>query len=357
MAKDVLYPLRRLHGRLHEHKLYIKERNGLKAEYRRKIKAMKKAGNPFVFLVMTPEHGNLGDHAIALAETTWLNQLGISYIEITGKQLETLNRYDLLGIMNRYPILMQGGGYLGTLWYGSEVILRAILEKNPKSQIVFLPNTIYYEDSDWGREELQKSTDLYNSHPRLSIYAREKTSYDFMKPIYKDVRLVPDVVLSLTPEVPVKTRHGCLLCLRGDREKTRTEEQEIMIRQQVSELFGEAVSDTDMVTAPVSVEQRETALQEKFEQFAGAELVVTDRLHGMIFCAITGTPCIVVNSKSPKVRGCYEWIRDLSYIRFAEDISSIAEEYGKISKTEHRYDNSHLKHYYEELVQDIQQML
>ena len=357
MAKDILYPLRRLHGRLHEHKLYTEERNRIKTEYRRKIKTMKKAGKPFVFLIMTPEHGNLGDHAIALAETTLLKRAGISYIEITGKQLYDLRARNLLGIMNGYPILITGGGNLGTLWLNVEYIQRNIISKNPRSSILFLPNTVFYEDSDWGKEECQESIDLYNKHKHLTIYAREKTSYDFMKPIYKDVRLVPDVVLSMIPEVSAKTRQGCLLCLRGDCEKTRTEEQEILIRQQVAELFGDAVSDTDMVTAPVSVDQRETALQEKFEQFAGVELVVTDRLHGMIFCAITGTPCIVVNSKSPKVRGCYEWVKDLDYIRFADDVSSVAEEYKKIPKTEHKYNNSHLKHYYEELLQDIQQIL
>ena len=35
----------------------------------------------------------------------------------------------------------------------------------------------------------------------------------------------------------------------------------------------------------------------------------------------------------------------------------LEEEYGKIPKAEHKYDNSHLKHYYEELVQDIQKIL
>ena len=88
-------------------------------------------------------------------------------------------------------------------------------------------------------------------------------------------------------------------------------------------------------------------------EFAGAKLVITDRLHGMVFCAITGTPCIVVDSKSPKVRGCYEWIKNLDYIRFVDDTAQISEEFQKIPKQEHRYDNSHLMKYYEELAQDI----
>ena len=40
-----------------------------------------------VFLVFTPEHANLGDHAIAYAETKMFNRLGIHFFEITGHQL------------------------------------------------------------------------------------------------------------------------------------------------------------------------------------------------------------------------------------------------------------------------------
>ena len=89
------------------------------------------------------------------------------------------------------------------------------------------------------------------------------------------------------------------------------------------------------------------------EQFAHAELVITDRLHGMIFCAITGTPCIVINSKSPKVAGCYEWIKNLDYIRFAENAASIKDEYNKIPKGENIYDHSKLDPYFDELRNDL----
>ena len=53
----------------------------------------------------------------------------------------------------------------------------------------------------------------------------------------------------------------------------------------------------------VSVEKREEELKRKFNEFKSAKLVVTDRLHGMVFAAITGTNCIVINSKSPKNEG------------------------------------------------------
>lgn len=38
---------------------------------------------------------------------------------------------------------------------------------------------------------------------------------------------------------------------------------------------------------------RKEALSDLFDQFRSLQLIVTDRLHGMIFAAITSTPCIV----------------------------------------------------------------
>lgn len=350
MGKDLLYPLRRLHGLLIEEKLRRAEKARFKA-----ILAEKKQANPKVaYLVLTPEHTNLGDHAIASEETKLLQSLGIDYIEITGQQLETMQRKKQLGVMNKTPILINGGGNLGTLWFDVEQLMRDIVKANPKSPIFILPNTIFYEDSDYGRKELKNSKKLYNSHKRLTFYAREEASLAVMKNAYKNVKLVPDMVLRRNECVDRLTRSGCLICLRNDLEKTVSSEESAVISEQLQQLFGDHVAVTDThAKQNVPVEQREAALTKKFDEFRSAELVVTDRLHGMIFCAITGTPCIVINSKSPKVRGCYAWIKHLDYIRFVDDVGQIAAEYQKIPADRHHYDHSHLKSYFDILSSDI----
>lgn len=354
MQKDILYPLRRLHGIFHEECLRQKKKREFRKSYQKAFQV-----NPrTVLLLMTPEHGNLGDHAIAMAIFKFLNDIGISWIEVTDRQLQVMQRENLLGAMNGFPILICGGGNMGTLWMNVENLMREVVHCNPKSSITILPNTAYYEESDWGKLELEKAKQIYNHHRKLRIYARERSSLEFMNRVFQDIELAPDMVLSMPQQGTEQVRQGCLLCLRADKEKTRTPEQEQLIRQQAQQLFGENVTDTDMVIpGSISTQQRESALQEKFREFSGAELVITDRLHGMIFCAITGTPCIVINSKSPKVRGCYEWIKHLEYIRFADDLSTIAEEYRNMPQAIHTYDNSHLVHYYEELANDILSIL
>ena len=350
MNKDILYPLRRLHGILHEQRLWIQEHFALKKELKRKFLQQPDA----IFLIFTPTHTNMGDHAIAWAETQMLQKAGIPYIELTGSEIFKMQSHHFLHMMNGRPIIFNGGGYLGTLWFNVEIATRKIIENNPNSPIAILPNTIYYEDSDWGREELEKSVRIYNAHPNLTIFAREKVSYEKMKTLYKNVYLMPDMVLSLDEYKEDAKRKGCMICLRRVCEKTRTEEQEVQILDQVRELFGEAVRFSDMcIDHNVPPESRRMALDDKFEEFRSAELVVTDRLHAMIFSAITGTPCIVVDSKSPKVRGCYEWIRHLDHIKFADSMSQIAEIYRSMCLAV-KFDNSGLEKDYQELVELIQ---
>lgn len=306
-----------------------------------------------VFLLMTPEHGNLGDHALAYAETRMLKQLGIPYFEITSRQVDRLSRLKLLRILNGYPILLNGGGYLGTLWPEVEQWTRDVIRSNSDSPIMILPNTIYYPDTPEGHAEAEKSAEIYNGHPNLRLYARERTSYEKMRSLYKKVTLMPDMVLSLDGMQGESNRSGCILSLRQDCEKTRTVEDELCLRSVVKTVFGDNVMNLDMVKdAEVLPENREKALQEQFDSFRSAQLVITDRLHGMIFSALTETPCIVIDSKSPKVRGCYEWIRNLGYIRFADSPEQIPELYRTMPQ-QRNYSNEHLRHYYEILKTEI----
>lgn len=305
------------------------------------------------FLIMTPEHGNIGDHAIAKAEIELLNKYNIPFVEITGKRIHLIEEYGLLSFMNKSTILVNGGGYLGTLWYNEEFVLRRVIQENPDSKIVLFPNTIFYEDSEWGQKELEKSKLIYNNHDNISMYAREYYSYELMKKIYKNVCIVPDIVLSLSNIRYNLKRKGCLLCLRNDREKTMSLQKEQFIVEIAHQMFDNNVNTTDMCTVyDVLPQNRNDEVDKKMRELASAELVITDRLHAMIFCAITGTPCIVVNSKSPKVKGCYEWIKDLDYIKFADEINTIERLYKEIPKENHEY-NMKINQLYKPLIEEL----
>ena len=206
---DFLFPLRKLHGNIYDYFFYKKERKPLLDHFK---KEFKKNINT-VFLFMSPNYGNIGDHAIAYAEILFLEELGFNVIEITCDEVFDLIRFNLFKYINGHNIIITGGGFLGTLWFGSEKIVREIIKRTPKSKIVLMPNTIFYESSDWGIKEKIESTVLYNKHKHLYLYAREKESYHLMKSLFKNVELCPDMALFLNASKS-NTRKGCLVRIR-----------------------------------------------------------------------------------------------------------------------------------------------
>ena len=151
------------------------------------------------------------------------------------------------------------------------------------------------------------------------MFCRDRNSYEFAKAKFgclQDIYLVPDIVLSYKPKVKVERGSTGLLCFRHDLEKTSSDTsldsiKDFLNKRGVSYEFTDTIAEQRI--DPVD---REAALQEIFERFSRASFVVTDRLHGMILAAITGTPCLAMDNVSHKVSGGYEWLKSLGYISF-----------------------------------------
>ena len=353
MNRDILYPLRRLHGLLVEGPAWLKQKRSL----RRQLKKKMEENSRTVLLVMTPDHRNIGDHAIAWSIREFLKKQDIAVVEICTKEIVWLSNTGLLSILNGYPILINGGGNIGTLWPNAEKTMEDIVRYNPRSPIFIMPNSAFFEDSDQGAAALQQAKKIFGSHRHLTIYAREKLSYDLLKEHFLGVKLVPDMVLSLNWDRPEQPRKGCILCLRSDRERTRSQETDEKLRRQAETVFGEEVTQLDMLSERryIPPSQHENCTRAQMERFSRAELVITDRLHAMIFCAVTATPCLVVNSRSPKVRGCYQWLSHLEYIYFMED-EDLQQAWNRVSAGNLHYDNGPLLPEYERLRQDLEEL-
>lgn len=300
---------------------YVKNKFKYWIKFAIPITIYKRKHKNFVFLIYTPAHCNLGDHAIALAEQEILKQMNIEYYQITGESLQLLAAYGFLSLLNGTPILVNGGGNIGNLWMSIEMMNRRIVQANPDSTICFLPNSMCYSEDDVGKKELDITKKIFNAHNNLFIYAREEISYHSMCENFRNVRFSPDLVLSLQNCYDrAVSREGCIICLRNDIEMTMTDDQRKQVFQEAELLFaGKVYESSTLSDVPISPSQRENAVKEKLSEFGSAELVITDRLHGMIFCAITGTKCIVLNSRSPKMLGCYKTIENLRYIQFADN--------------------------------------
>ena len=307
-----------------------------------------------VFLIFTPEHANLGDHAIAYAEQKIFNELGIKYFEITGRKLYLLDAYNYLKTLDNTMVFVNGGGNLGNLWPDIEQMNRRLIALLQKSTICFLPNSICYDKDKM--MTISESKEIYNSHKKLYLYAREELSYMEMSNTYNNVKLIPDMVLSLVEESDF-TRDGCLVCLRNDVEKLISDDDTNKLLDHINNMFDNVEYVNTVLNYNVSIDNRKCELSNIFKKFQKAELVITDRLHGMIFCAITGTKCIVINGRSPKIKGCYKWIDKLGYISMLTDINDIENIYNNLSNYPNNYDISILSGYYNELKSDIYSLI
>ena len=291
-------------------------------------------------LLQTPLHGNIGDHAIAEAEREILTTMGISFCDYPwteGKE-ELLARFTPRWKL----ILVTGGGYLGQLWSNEEQRFRNTLLAFRKNRILVFPQTVYFDlKSEDGKKCFQESKKIYESHPNLTILAREKQTFQLLKSYMPSVKtdLVPDMVMSLKWKKMDILREGALICIRNDKEKTLTEKDYFKLTAYIGEAYSKVIVTDTVVAGKIDLHHREKAVYDKLIEFASAKIVITDRLHGMIFAAITETPCIVVNSLSPKIEGCYEWLRNMGFILFAESIDDIPKLINKLQSVETEYDS------------------
>lgn len=341
--------LRTLHGKLHEKKIYYKEKFELSRELG--ISQHKK-----VYLIGTPTHTNLGDNAIALAQRELLKNAGILSKHI--KEI-TLNEYREHArlcrnlISKKSLITLHGGGNMGDTWLDEEIFRRRVITDFSENPMVIFPQTIHYSETEKGIFERKQSVPYYDNHSKLTLYAREQQSYETMKQLYPNtkVEIAPDIVLSTNKQfwnISEKERKGALLCLRSDNERQITDSQQDEIEKIVTKK-GYAYQKIDMYAdTPVTKENRFELVRAKMCQFAEAELVITDRLHGMIFSAITETPCIVLSNHNHKVRGTFEWIKHLPYMKYVDNVNDIESIIHKLQALENcEFNNKDLLKYYE----------
>lgn len=358
MSKDILYPLRRLHGS-------ISEKISQHRDNQRFYKSVLVAEEKKVLLIGTPTHTNIGDSAIVLAEYAFLEKCGVAktdVVEITFEEFCKLN-YSVRKILKKCSLICwHGGGNMGTIWPREEILRQKGLRKLPRSCPTFIfPQTIFYDDSQAGQREKKRSIAVYDKRSELTIAAREEISFKTMREIYPNTKIIvsPDIVLSLTTDVfcgKNAQREGILLCLRADKERALgLDDRETL--ENYARKTGERWEYTDMrAECSITPENRLVIIRKKMLEFATSKLVITDRLHGMVFAALTGTPCVVLANNNHKVTGTYQWIRHLPYVRFADSIEQVESWIPELlDMGGQTFDNRPLIPYYEELARVVRQ--
>lgn len=305
-----------------------------------------------IFIIGTPEYGNLGDQAIAFAEIQFLNKYFKDYdiIEVTENVYKHNVGHIKRLIKNNDIIILQGGGNMGNVYLEQEKIRLSVITNFSKQKIIIFPQTIHIEQLN-NKIKKYKGAVQYAKNKNLIIVAREISSYNMMKSIFKNkVVLIPDIVMSLKAQNAHTKREGCILCLRDDREKDLEVDCLYEIKKICAKL-EEDISFTDTyIHAEINKSERKKVLDSIWKKFSSSKLIITDRLHGMIFAALTETPCVVLGNYNHKNKNSYKWLSNLEYIVFCENINSLQSNIEHVMKIKNCiYDNTKLEKYFNDL--------
>lgn len=292
-------------------------------DYFKDKKVDKNKSQAYIFLAA--DYGNLGDVAITYAQKEFIvNNTDYEVIEIPiSRSIEGFH-FVLRNIKPGDLMTTVGGGNMGDMYDKIEFIRQMVIKLFPNNKIISFPQTIEFSDTEKGRKHLKKAQSIYNRHSDFHMIGRERTSFNIMREKFPNINVIttPDIVLSLNQAEPLRERKGVIICMRKDQEKKLSENQEAFILNEAKRRFGKVeYHDTHIGGGLLSLDAKYKVLFEFWDRFRGAELVITDRLHGMIFCHITNTPCLVFQNSNHKVRETYEWIKQNNNIMLIKEFN------------------------------------
>lgn len=278
-----------------------------------------------IIFMDVPTNGNLGDQALVYAGKKYLINLfpDLEIVEVANDEINSSLRQLRKSEDNFTSVVWNGGGNIGTLYPTAELSRWDAFRKLKEKEFIIFPQSVYFSNDIFGKKFLEKSKHFYSVPSNISVFLREKKSFNFVKENYniKNVNLVPDIVFSLENNLNLnfeKQRKGVLTLLRSDKEKG-TEDTDFYVELLREKGYLIEESDTFINKIKVSPESRDNLLENFWRKMAIKELIITDRLHGMIFAYLTKTPAIVFQNNNWKIKSTYDtWLKNCDFIEMAD---------------------------------------
>lgn len=320
-----------------------------------KFSVMGKQNSKCLFLG-TPTHKNMGDHAIVYAQYKFIKDHfdNADIFEMSRLEYETYKVIVKLLTPKGRLIVVDGGGNLGTLWPVEDNCIRDIIGRFKNNPILVFPQTAYYEDSEEGHMLYDKTVGLINNCKNLIFMFRDRKSYELFngRVVNGRILLCPDIVTYVDDANRGAVERQALkigLCFRDDKEMVIDNQ----IKTEIIKKIKDAGFQTHEIStiSPINIypDKRNDTLVKIWNDFSSCHLVLTDRLHGMIFSAITGTKCIAFDNISKKVQGGHVWLEDLGYVKYCSGYEDFEECFKSLSTedVESYNRNKVIKDYYE----------
>lgn len=271
---------------------------------------------PRVIITLAADYPNLGDVALTRATLAFCRE------HLPGHRPHVIPAHQTLRVLrgaSRHAasddvVVITGGGNLGDRYRRLEELRCEVVRAFPRQRIVSFPQSCEWSATARGREALAYSRHVYAAHPRLTLLARDRDSLARMRAAFPDTRvgLAPDTALWLRPDA-TQADSPPLVCLRRDDESALDGAEQ---RRLATELAAAWPGATQVDTAAEGTVDLDGQLDRLLPRFAEAQLVVTDRLHGLVFARLHGRPCVGIEGANGKLRALVEtWFPDAGDIR------------------------------------------
>ena len=275
-----------------------------------------------IFLIATAEHDNIGDSAIAQS------MINLAKKHFSQYKIVEINVYEYFdkknwfySILNKKDMIwIAGGGNLGNVYLPEELVRRDVIENVKNNPIFIFPQSIYFTEDEKGKNEAEISAKIYENNTNLTLFVRDCISFDIAEKIFPKTRkfLIPDIACSYQYESNF-SREGILCCIRDLNDESGLDEEKynnifnVLKNQNVKVDYSKNIYKSN-----VTRDIRKDVVKNELDMFAKHKLVVTDRLHGLIFSIITKTPCIVLKSQNHKIKGFIEFLKDSNCVKYLD---------------------------------------
>ena len=280
-----------------------------------------------LLLVGASTYNNLGDHLLSQKSIDFLKE-NFPDKKVVEIPTQVFIRYknELAHYINRKAIVcISAGGWMGNLWAEDELRMQHMLEAFSMNKMFILPQTVYYDKTlDNYKYILDKANACYKKCSDLTLFVRESNSYNTAKELLKIKRvfLAPDMGLyGEKTAVEDERRLQAFLCLRNDREAARKQNTEktvipILTERNYSIGYFDTITKHNIPTI-----LRKHYLNKLIRKLKSqAYIVITDRLHGMIFAVVCGCRCVAFDNRNHKVSGVYNsWLANNSNVVVLDD--------------------------------------
>lgn len=301
-----------------------------------------------VALVDFPESTNCGYHAIWLGEKRLLSELGVTPVYECSAR--TYDRSAMAAALGNGTILLHGGGFFSDRFPQEHEFRLRVLEEFPDNPAILFPQQITFFDTEY----LQRSVARLSARKHLTLFARGIVSEHMFERYFGHiarVELAPDLAFMLGRQKrPREPLVDIVWLARTDQERSseQTEAAARLASQPAEKFtlppFDDGVEihavvkqrpptvlltdwnslvfdnhDARLAYAALSFEaQSRVRVSRALHVLSLGRIVITDRLHGHIFCLLLGIPHVLLNDDSGKNWNFYEsWTRPSGLCRLA----------------------------------------